>query len=131
MDKSGVVTVAKFMAPGTIFANDFTREFQPGEHIEWPDRAYCCKLGRQTVQIVGDEVLRGAVKWDPRTFYHPLSIIQTIDQVKRNPSASEILVRNMECNRWDRVVWSRWQNWPQPYNATKDVVCDRPLEEYL
>jgi len=33
-----------------------------------------------------------------------------------------ILLSNMRCNGWPSVIYSRWGNWPQPFDATKVVV---------
>ena len=39
------------------------------------------------------------------------------------PRATPILISNMECNDWKQIIWTRWGNWPQPFDpATAEVL---------
>jgi len=59
-------------------------------------------------------------------YYHPGSTITSLDQVKAGKTPGSIghaLIGNMECNNWDAVIWTRWGNWPQPFDAAKHEIC--------
>lgn len=58
-------------------------------------------------------------------FYYLGGRIETIDEVRARADPNErILLSNMECNRWDRIVVNdnSWR-WSQPLNKD-DVVLD-------
>jgi hypothetical protein len=56
-------------------------------------------------------------------YYHPDSKVLTEAEIaaKGDPRDS-ILLSNMRCNKWPSVIYSRWGNWPQPYEAGKCEV---------
>lgn len=45
-----------------------------------------------------------------------------LEEVKANPKCGPALISNMKCNGWNRVVWTRWGNWPQPFYDGKVVI---------
>jgi hypothetical protein len=28
----------------------------------------------------------------------------------------------MECNGWKQIIWTRWMNWPQPYEPGQQAI---------
>ena len=38
---------------------------------------------------------------------------------KRGDPRDSILLSNMRCNEWPSVIYTRWGNWPQPFDAEK------------
>ena len=52
-------------------------------------------------------------------YYHPDSKVEDLKEVEQNPNATDTLIRNIKNNGWDRIIWTRWGNWPQPFNPTK------------
>lgn len=123
MDKQTVYYVT-FWAPGSFVANDWTVTVDsPDPHkVEWPDSAYAFRLFKREDVIDGDKTYQGKPKQVGPTYYHPDSAIQSLDEVRTNPKASRILVSNMECNGWKQIIWTRWMNWPQPFEPGKMQV---------
>lgn len=112
----------QFYAPGSFVANDWSvdlpRETRP-ESIKWPDNAYAFKLWRREDIIDGTERFQGKAEQVGPMYYHPDSAVQTLAQVRKNPHATLMLIRNMERNGWSAVVWTRWGNWPQPWEPDR------------
>lgn len=106
-----------FLAPGSFLAENWSRDVDSLDPyaIEWPNNAYAFTLHEREDIVDGDARFTGKARQIGPTYYHPDSTIETLDEVKANPKAGAVLVSNMQINRWDRVVWSRWGNWPQPY----------------
>ena len=118
------VRYVRFLAPGSFVANEWTRPVEtidPGA-VEWPDNAYAFSLHERIDVIDGDQRFEGEAKQIGPTYYHPDSKVETIGEVERNPNAGRILVRNMRCNGWMKIVWSRWGNWPQPFDPDKHFI---------
>jgi len=115
----------KFYSPGSFFANDWVVEYDdipdPAK-IEWPGNAYSFTVHNRLDVFEGDEVFTGKPEQIGPWYYHPNSKIETLDEVRNNPNATDILIGNMECNQWSHIVWSRWDNYPQPFDPTKHTV---------
>ena len=114
----------EFLAPGSFIADSWKKAYEPPykpEHVEFPERAYAFTMHKQDVIVVdGNEFLGKSEQIGP-TYYHPDSKIETLEQVlKRGPES--ILAGNMKCNKWDKVIFTRWDNWPQPYKESETVV---------
>lgn len=92
------------------------------EDVEWPENAYAFTLWTRTDIAEGDDVFKGEAQKIGKMYYHPDSKVENYDMVKRNPNANEILLSNMKNNHWQHIVWSRWGNWPQPYDMSKHAV---------
>jgi len=107
-----------FQSPGSFVANenhvDFEEKPEP-KKVEWPKNAYSFRIFTRRVVDEG-EIFEGKAKQIGPLYYHPDSKIENLDQVKKNSQATHILIRNMECNEWEYIIWSRWGNWPQPFN---------------
>lgn len=120
-----IVYWVRFYSPGSIVNNEWSidQKNQPKpEDIEWPDNAYCFTINKRVDVIDGDKVYKGEPEQIGPIYYHPDSKVETLDEVNQNPNATDILVRNMECNDWEKIIWSRWNNWPQPFDPSKHVV---------
>lgn len=118
---------ARFYAPGTFFAEEWNKpaETLDPEAVDFPDNAFAFTLHERIDIVDGDATYEGKTTQVGLRYYHADSKVETLDEVRRNPKATQILISNMECNRWDRVVWTRWGNWPQPFDPAKDCVLPR------
>jgi len=119
--------IAVYFYAGTICANTSETVFNSLEEVtlaDWPNGAYAYKLYQQdSVMDAGKgKAYRGdRTEVDGKVHYHPDSKVETIEQVRNNPKASEILISNIERNGWDSIVWTRYGNWPQPFD--KETMC--------
>lgn len=113
-----------FLSPGSFVANESTREVKSPDprNVAWPDSAYAFTMHRREDVIDGGAVYHGKPEQIGPTYYHPASKVESIDEVRLNPNASGVLIANMENNGWTHIIWSRWGNWPQPYEAGKAEV---------
>lgn len=113
----------EYHTPGLIVGESYTVDCDvppSWEDIRFPDNAYAATLWQREDVIDGAEVYRGQPERIGKQFYyHPDSRITTLEQLKNGDHGFEVgpaLLSNMRCNRWDAVVWSRWGDWPQPYD---------------
>ena len=119
--------IAVYFYAGTICANTSETVFNSLEEVtlaDWPNRAYAYKLYQQDIVTdtgTGKVYRCDRTEVDGKLYYHPDSKVETLEQVRNNPNATEILIRNMECNGWDSIVWTRYGNWPQPFD--KETMC--------
>lgn len=113
----------QYYTPGSFVAETWTEDIShlDPEKIKWPKEAYAFQLYEREDVIDGQTRYTGNAKSIGPMYYHPDSKIETLAEVKRNPKATEILIDNMRCNGWKKVVWTRWGNWPQPYE-TGDIA---------
>lgn len=118
----------RFNAPGTFFGESFygvesDTPIAP-EDVVFPDNAYAFTICTRT-DVTDEEgtVYRGKVQDTGKEYWHPASRITTVSYVEamRDPKNS-ILLDNMRCNKWDAVIWTRWNNWPQPYRPAEMEV---------
>lgn len=114
----------EFWYPGSFVAESSTSETKiiDPHKIEWPKNAYSFVLYKREDIIDNNKTYKGELEQLGPTYYHPDSIVETLDQVKQNHPKEKILISNMECNKWDSIVWSRWGNWPQPFDTKKTEV---------
>lgn len=114
----------RYFSPGSFYANDWTENIdaRAPNSVPWPENAYAFTMHEREDVIDGQKIYKGDSKQIGPMYYHPDSKIETLDEVTRNPKASDILISNMRCNKWEHVVWSRWGNWPQPFDETKAVI---------
>jgi len=124
--KSTEFIIVYFYA-GAFCANHSEIKFNNLEDFNpdnWPDGSYAYEIYKQDKikeLSTGEVFLHDRDKFDGKIHYHPDSKIETLDQVRNNPKASEILARNMECNGWESIIWTRYCNWPQPFY--KEKIC--------
>jgi hypothetical protein len=116
-----------FLAPGSFMANDWSTPVDSADprKVAWPDNAYAFRLFKREDVIDGDTTYQGKPQQIGKLFYHPDSSVQSLDEVRSNPRATPTLISNMECNRWKQIIWTRWSNWPQPFDpADTEVLRD-------
>lgn len=119
--------IAVYFYAGKICANTSETVFNSLEEVtlaDWPNRAYAYKLYQQDIVTdteTGKRYSGDRAEVDGKLHYHPDSKVETLEQVRNNPNATETLIRNMECNGWDSIVWTRYGNWPQPFD--KETMC--------
>lgn len=116
---------ARFWYPGLMFGESTDQEIGDKDinSLKFPEHAYAFQIIERQDVVEGTKVYKGEEKVSG-FYYHADSKVETIEELKRNPKASEILISNMKNNKWDKIVWSRFGNWPQ--NFTKnDVVLKR------
>lgn len=119
--KKKTVWYVMFDAPGLIVGEAWSGPEQETpiapEEVEWPEDAYAFRIYKRTDVIDGKTVYRGTPQAVPnKRFYHPDSVVQSLEEVARRTTDTGILRHNMEANRWSHVVWTRWDNWPQPWD---------------
>lgn len=116
----------RFWMPGAFFGEsrdvDLPIYTEPSA-VKWPDDAYAFTLHERT-EIVDDDGARylGKPQQLGPMFFHPDSQVMTLAEVELDPRATKILLDNMRVNGWDRIVWSRWGNWPQQFDPEKCLV---------
>uniref|UniRef100_A0A6M3JTV9 Uncharacterized protein n=1 Tax=viral metagenome TaxID=1070528 RepID=A0A6M3JTV9_9ZZZZ len=116
-----------FYSPGLFVGETWIEEVKSSDplSIKWPDNAYAFSL-YQRDDIIDDDDIRytGKKKQLGPMYYHPNSKIETLEEVKVNPNRGRSLVSNMECNKWDRVIWTQWGTWPQPYEESEIKILE-------
>lgn len=118
------VFYARFVAPGSFMANDWTSPATSADpaKVAWPENAYAFTLHKR------EDVVDGATRYEGKpeqigpTYYHPDSFIQSLDEARTNPKATPILLDNMRINGWAQIIWTRWGNWPQPFDASTTAI---------
>lgn len=113
-----------YFCPGSFLAESWVKETdstEPNEVI-WPENAYAFTIRTRIDVIDGEECFQGKSEQIGPMYYHPDSKVETLEEAKINPKSTDILIRNMESNRWAKIVWSRWGNWPQHFDDSKCVV---------
>lgn len=126
MDKVTVFTVT-FYAPGSFVAETWSREVagpEP-EAVEWPENAYAFRMSMREDVLDGPQRYKGPSHDLGPMYYHPDSKVETAEQVQANPKATRTLLDNMRCNGWHALIWTRWGNWPQPFDADQMAVLPR------
>ena len=119
----------RFYTPGLIVAETQTADVATLDPmaVAWPDNAYAFTLHERDDVVDGGETYRGEARQVGPMYYHPESRVMTAEEIAaRNDPTDRILLSNMRGNQWPRVVYSRWGNWPQPYDAEKCVVLGCP-----
>lgn len=116
------VRYVRFLSPGSFCANEWT---EPVESVDpsvvvWPENAYAFTIHERVDMLDGPETFKGEAKQVGPVYYHPDSKVLTqADVAAKGDPRDRILVQNMECNGWPAIIYSRWGNWPQPYEAEK------------
>lgn len=87
--------------------------------IAWPDNVYAFRILKREDAVDGEKRYKGETEYVGPLWYHPDSVIESLEEIRKNPKATRILISNMECNRWESMIWTRWGNWPQPFNAAE------------
>jgi len=117
----------KHWTPGIIVGesvNVSIKHTNPHEII-WPKDSYAFEIYEREDIIMGGKKFKGKPQRIGKLFYHPDSKIETIKQVMKNPNTGPCLVSNMKTNKWNRIIWTRWGNWPQPYNEKEMEILSK------
>ncbi len=115
---------AEFLAPGSFVAENWAVEVKSTDpySVEWPENAYAFAIYAREDVVDGDNTYKGEPQQVGPTYYHPDSKVESLEEVEVNSNATQILVENMKANGWSHIVWSRWGNWPQPFDPNKARV---------
>lgn len=120
----------RFRMTGSFFAEERTEPVESVDPyaIAWPKDAFAFSF-QERDDVVGDDgqVFTGKVRDLGPTYFHPESSVRTLAETEADPRATRILLDNMRCNRWDRIVWSRRGNYPQPFSPERHVVLELRL----
>lgn len=119
----------RFFSPGSFCEDDWVIEVDPStrpQDVIWPERAHAFTMYTiNTIVRDGTEYHSGQIPVSPDNprYYHPDSKIVTLEELeKRADPADKTLIWNMRTNKWPDVIYTRWGNWPQPYEPNKVVV---------
>jgi hypothetical protein len=123
----------KWMATGSFATNESIESVDALPHVQdliWPDRAYAVQAYQRTDIVDGEgNEYKGKEQDVGPLWYHPDSFIRSLEDVRsRNDPDDKILISNMENNQWSHVIYSRWGNWPQPYEAKRMKIAVRRPE---
>lgn len=118
------VFYARFISPGSFVAETWTAPLTSPDpsSVEWPERAYAFTIHQREDVADGTQRFKGETKRIGPIYYHPDSVVESLEEVAKNPKATSILIGNMKGNGWTHVVWTRWGNWPQPFEADRMQV---------
>jgi hypothetical protein len=128
MDKV-TVRYVRFLSPGSFTANDWTVPVDSPDPsaVTWPENAYAFTMHERVDVLDGPETFKGTPKQIGPMYYHPDSKVMTLVEIEeRADPRDSILISNMRVNKWPSVIYSRWGNWPQPYEADEVMVLGRP-----
>ncbi|MFA5377510.1 MAG: hypothetical protein WC455_17295 [Dehalococcoidia bacterium] len=122
--KKQIKRFVTFWTPGIIVAESTVKEVGSLDPnlVKWPENAYAFQFSEREDVVDGEKKYRGTEKDVGPLYYHPDSRVETLAQVKKNPRATATLISNMECNGYKKIIWSRWGNWPQPFDDKKTMV---------
>lgn len=119
------VKYVRFDYPGTFVdeSSMTKRTTDDPEQIEVPKGAFAFRFCERTEVEADGETLLGEWQYDDRTFYAPGSRIVTLAEVKAGAIEGDcnILISNMECNGWDRIVQTNRGNC-KPYQENDYVL---------
>lgn len=92
----------RWFYPGAFVSDTVDLELQPDQPITPPERAFGFQtFSREEVELDG-EVLKGKPKdFSPMTYYGKA---YTLEEVRRLPDVTKILIQNMTINGWPRIV---------------------------
>ncbi|MEN6549998.1 MAG: hypothetical protein ABFE07_28475 [Armatimonadia bacterium] len=117
-----------YLMPGLLVGENWDKDCEPGidpEDVEWPKNAYAFRIMERTDVVHDGETYKGKAEQVGPLYYHPDSRVETLEEVRQNPRATDTLISNMRCNKWNRIIWTRWNNWPQPYEAKEIRVLPK------
>ena len=120
-----------FMSPGMLEAQRTTKKVEAWDTLKAVEIAEDMQAAhgaspygfRFTTRARTAEDLDSTVIAQSSTYYMG-GLVETLDQVKTHPEERRILIANMECNHWERVVTTqKGYRWTQPLYKD-DVVLD-------
>lgn len=92
--------------------------------VKWPDGAYAVAFYTRDDIMDEGQTYQGEMRRVGKLHYHPDSEIETLSQVKKNPKSTATLISNMESNKWKKLVWTRFGDWPQPFESKEMDIYD-------
>jgi hypothetical protein len=116
------VRYVRFLSPGSFCANEWTMPVESADPraVVWPENAYAFTIHERVDLLDGPETFKGEAEQIGPVYYHPDSKVLTqADVAAKGDPRDRVLVENMKRNGWPAVIYSRWSNWPQPYEADK------------
>lgn len=117
--------IVEFFTPGSFCSDtwekEYDKEIKP-ESVKWPDNAYAFCVYRQDCVENNGKKFYAKREQIGKMYYHPDSQITNIEQTTKHSNATSTLINNMKRNGWDNMIWTRWGNWPQPYNKNKMLI---------
>lgn len=113
----------EFCFPGSLMSETSTKEVgDRNAPVEAPQGAFGYRyFSREEVEMEGEVLIGKAKDRSPMTYFGE---VFTLDQVKALEPAKNysILVSNMQCNKWDRVVRTVRGNF-QPLHEGDRVIA--------
>lgn len=112
----------EYLYRGTVFGESSWSTPQDApivpENVEWTSGSYAFRICERTDGIDDDGMeYRGRVSKSGE-FWHPDSKVTTFDNLRAiNDPQDRILLDNMAANKWGAVIWTRFGDWPRPYNG--------------
>lgn len=121
----------RFLSAGTFVAEETTREID-----SW-DVEKAAEMSKEIVERYGSRPYgfqfitrsRNDDELDSRIsasggVYYINGIVHTLEDLKKaNNPDDKILISNMECNGWDKVVTTHNPyKWTQPFNADDEII---------
>lgn len=110
-------TYVEFSFCGVVVDNVSSLEVETRdvESLQVPDGAFGFQFFDLLSTMVGnDELVSSRLNKSPMHYYG--GRIMTIDEVRAEMPEEQILIFNMECNGYDRVIQCRYGNF-KPFNA--------------
>lgn len=117
----------RFYSPGLFAADSWDQEISAAlrpDQVVWPERAYCFVHYVRTDVEADGTTYKGEMERVGPVYYHPDSAVRTLEDIQMTEGNS-ILVQNMKTNGWNKVVFTRWGNWPQPFEEGKDCILPK------
>jgi len=111
---------------GTFFDEDSTRVVKtrnPG-NVVVPKHAFAFEffdIVKQNATLEDGRVIEHSERKNSGPMYYPGAKIMTANDVKQEIADNKILLYNMECNGWEKVIKTRMGNF-KPYVTGKTVV---------
>jgi hypothetical protein len=128
--KKNVHLYVEFQSPGLLFAEMWDREVKSIDPnaVKWPDNAYAFRMFKREDIEEGGQTYTGTRQQIGPTYYHPDSRVETLAEVEARGDPNEkILISNMKGNKWNAIVWTRWNNFPQPYDEKDSTILPNNL----
>jgi len=91
------------------------------ESVQFPNGSYAFRIMHRKTVSIDEERLKTDWKNTGPIYYHPDSVLKTRDEIEHIPG-NETLLSNMKCSNWPAVVYTRYGNWPQPFDPERVVI---------
>jgi hypothetical protein len=112
----------EFLYPGIFVSESSVNEVKDRDpdKVVVPKECFAFLFFDRTETIVDDEILVGKRKNESGRYYIN-GVIYTLEQVKNQFPESKILISNIQCNKWNKVIKTRAGNW-QPFEKNDTVI---------